>query len=77
MSESQQGPEICDIISRKRYFNSVCLIHLLLGGKRGGGGAKGVVTYYASRQFLKLMHHVNELQLQEVKLNMAISQPIE
>ena len=37
MSESQQGPEICDIISRKRYFNSVCLIHLLLGGKKGGG----------------------------------------
>ena len=31
MSESQQGPEICDVISRRRYYNSVCLIHLLSG----------------------------------------------
>ena len=75
MSESQQGPEICDIISRKRYFNSVCLIHLLLGGKRGGVGGRYLLRI--TPIFLKLMHHVNELQLQEVKLNMAISQPIE
>ena len=25
MTESQQGPEICDVISRKRYFESVVI----------------------------------------------------
>ena len=28
MSESQQGPEICDVISRKRYLRDICFITL-------------------------------------------------